>query len=63
MGDPHERAREIGRQDVAVEPSEQALETTRRFQVIVRGTVSELNNDLMERMQILMNSFGDELVR
>jgi hypothetical protein len=63
MADPHERAREVGLQDVPVEPSEQASETTGRFQDIVRGTISELNNDLMERMQILMNSFGDELVR
>ena len=32
-----------------------------QIQVNIRGSISELNNDLMERMQLLMTSIGSEV--
>jgi hypothetical protein len=57
-----ERLCETGFQNVVPQTVDQASsDTTGRFQVVVNGTTSELNNDLMEKMHLLMTS-GEELL-
>jgi hypothetical protein len=56
IADTDDQQRGMGLQDVARKASDQASETRGGFQVDVRGTMSKLNNDFMEKMQILMTA-------
>ena len=59
MADPGERLGEMGFLNVQpTRTSGQASAATPRFEVNVRGSICELNNDIMERMQLLMTNIG-----